>query len=200
MSIFALLTSFAPWLLFKILVSLPLGDPMFMLKAALTLAAAVSLYQSRKSTVRGFIYWGTMGFFTFAFVSVVLLSNRWVIGHLGVISQITMNVMAWGSMICRRPFTMDYAKQHVPPQFWNHPRFLRKNYLITAIWGGYFFLGLLISEIRLYEPQISHALLEVLENVGMIGAMLLTSHLSKVPAGTPTVPEAPRDTPAPRQP
>ena len=198
MSMFALLLSFAPWLLFKILVTLPLGEPMFMLKLALSLAAAVSLYQSRKSTVRGFIYWGTMGFFAFAFVAVVLLSNLWVIGHLGLLSQLTMNVMAWGSMLCRRPFTIDYAKQHVPPQFWGHPRFLRKNYLITAIWGVYFLLGFLLAEVRIYEPQVSHALLEVLENLGMMGAMLLTSHFSKVPSGTQAIPEAPHDTPAPR--
>lgn len=182
MSMLALLISFAPWLLFKVVVGLPLAAPLVMLKVALALSTAVSLYQARKSTVRGFIFWGTMGFFAFSFVFVVLLSNPWAIEHLSLLSQLTMNAMAWGSMICRRPFTMDYAKQYVPSQFWNHPRFLRKNYVITAIWGGYFLLGLLIGEIRIYEPQISHVLLEVLENAGMIGAMLLTAHLSKVPA------------------
>jgi hypothetical protein len=67
-----------------------------------------------------------------------------------------------------------------------HPRFLRKNYLITGIWGVYFLLGLTMAEIRIYEPQVSHILLEVLDNGLMLGAVLFTSHFSKKGKGAYT--------------
>ena len=189
MSMFSMMISFAPWLVLKIVSVLPFADPLTMLKAALVIAFAVSLYQSLRSKVRGFIFWGTIFFFSFCFVAVVLMSNMWVIGHLGMLSQLNMNVMAWGSMLFKRPFTIDYAKQCVPQEFWTNPRFLRKNYVITAVWGVYFLLGLASAEIRIYEPHVSHVLLEILDNASMIGAMLFTCHMSKHPKSGQIPPE-----------
>ena len=184
-----MMISFAPWLVLKIVSILPLADPLTMLKAALVIAFAISLYQSLRSKVRGFIFWGTILFFSFSLVTVVLMSNMWVVGHLGLLAQLNMNVIAWGSMLVRRPFTIDYAKQSVPQEFWSNPRFLRKNYLITGVWGVYFLLGLASAEIRVYEPQMSHVLLEILDNASMIGAMLFTCHMSKHPKSAQLPPE-----------
>jgi len=173
-----MLISFAPWLVLKILTSLPFSDPLTRLKTALVIAMMICLYQSRKA-VKGFIFWGSIGFFSFSFVTVVLMTNMWVIGHLGLLSQLTMCAIAWGSILFRRPFTLDYAKQYVPPEFWTHPVFLRKNYLITGAWGCYFLLGVAINEIRIYEPQISHFLLEALDIASMLAIILYTSHASR---------------------
>jgi hypothetical protein len=173
-----MIISFAPWLVLKILTSVPFSDPLTRLKTALVIAILICLYQSR-SAVKGFIFWGSISFFTFSFVTVVLMTNMWVIGHLGLLSQLTMAAIVWGSILFRRPFTLDYAKQYVPREFWTHPAFLRKNYLITGVWGCYFLLGIAINEIRLYEPQVSHLLLEVLDNASMLAIIFFTSHASK---------------------
>ncbi len=184
-----MMISFAPWLVLKIVSVLPFGAPLTMLKIALVAAFLVSLYQSSRSKVRGFIFWGTIFFFSFSFVAIVLMTNMWVIERFGMLAQLNMNVMAWGSMLFRRPFTIDYAKQCVPQQFWTSPRFLRKNYIITSVWGVYFLLGLALSEIRVYEPHVSHILLEILDNASMIGAMLFTCHMSKHPKSAQLPPE-----------
>lgn len=175
-----LIISFAPWLVLKILTSIPFLDPLTRLKTALVIAIIICLFQSRNA-VKGFIFWGAISFFAFSFVTVVLMTNMWVIGHLGLLSQSTMSAIVWGSILFRRPFTLDYAKQHVPPEWWNHPAFLRKNYFITGIWGCYFLLGVVISEIRIYEPQISHLLLEIIDNASMLAIILFTSHAAKKP-------------------
>ncbi len=196
LSSLSLIISFAPWMVLKFVSNLPFADPLTMLKIALSLAAMISLYQSLRSSVRGFIFWGTIAFFAFSLVSVVALTNMWVISHLGLLAQLNLNVIAWGSLLCRRPFTIDYAKLHVPQELWTHPRFLRKNYLITGIWGVYFLLGLALAEIRIYEPQVSHILLEVLDNGLMLGAVLLTSHFSKKGKGAYTPSESGESVPA----
>lgn len=170
--------SFAPWLVLKMLTSVPFSDPLTRLKTALVIAILICLYQS-KSAVKGFIFWGSIAFFSFSFVTVVLMTNMWVIDHLGLLSQLTMSAIAWGSILFKRPFTIDYAKEHVPPERWTHPSFLRKNYMITGVWGCYFLLGVAINEIRIYEPQVSHLLLEIIDNAAMIAIIFFTSHVSK---------------------
>ena len=37
------------------------------------------------------------------------------------------------SMAIGRPFTLQYAREQVAPEFWNSPEFVRTNYVITAI-------------------------------------------------------------------
>ena len=49
-------------------------------------------------------------------VAVVWATNRRVIRHMGVLAQIQLTAIAFGSMAAKRPFTLAYAKQHVPPE------------------------------------------------------------------------------------
>lgn len=176
----SLMLSFAPWLVLKIISGVPIfSNPLVMLKIAISVASLICLYQSITAKVRGFIFWGTIISFAFNFVSVVLMGNMWVISHLGIISQLLMNAIVWGSILARRPFTIDYAKQSVPREMWTSPRFMRKNYTITAIWGLYFLIGLGLGEIRLYEPQFSHFILEILDNGSMVMAVMATSLMTR---------------------
>lgn len=176
----SLMLSFAPWLVLKILSSVPLlPNPVTMLKISICVATAICVYQAYKAEVRGFMFWGTAISFAFNFVAVVLMGNMWVISHLGIISQLLMNAIVWGSIIARRPFTMDYSKRMIPKELWNHPKFLKKNYFISAVWGCYFILGLLISDIRLYDHEINHFILDIVDNGSMVLAVMFTSHMSK---------------------
>lgn len=42
--------------------------------------------------------------------------------------------MAAGSLILRRPFTLGYAREETDPGVWDHPEFLRANYIIAIVW------------------------------------------------------------------
>jgi len=37
-------------------------------------------------------------------------------------------------MTIRNPFTLQYAREQTPQEFWNTPVFIRTNYIITAVW------------------------------------------------------------------
>ncbi|MFE3887701.1 hypothetical protein ACFXPQ_33150 [Streptomyces lydicus] len=54
----------------------------------------------------------------------------------GEVSNIALLVIALGSMALRAPFTLPYAREQVPREFWNKPGFLRTNYYITGVWGA----------------------------------------------------------------
>jgi hypothetical protein len=39
------------------------------------------------------------------------------------------------SLAIRRPFTLQYTREHVPPERWGNPVFIRANYVITSVWA-----------------------------------------------------------------
>ncbi|MFD6896038.1 hypothetical protein ACFWB0_15990 [Rhodococcus sp. NPDC060086] len=59
----------------------------------------------------------------------------WLEKWIGEISNITLVIIAVGSILIRMPFTLQYARDMVDPQFWNSPIFVRTNYIITGVWA-----------------------------------------------------------------
>jgi hypothetical protein len=59
------------------------------------------------------------------------------------------------SVALRRPFTLQYAREQVPAEFWNSPQFLRTNYIITAVWALAFVVMVIADLVVLYAPELS---------------------------------------------
>ncbi|WP_329192300.1 MULTISPECIES: hypothetical protein [unclassified Streptomyces] len=68
-------------------------------------------------------------------------THRWLETYAGEISNLALVAIAFGSMAVRMPFTLQYAREQVPPAYWKTPVFLRTNYLITAAWGAAFLVA-----------------------------------------------------------
>ncbi|HEX2591316.1 MAG TPA: hypothetical protein VHL34_07455 [Rhizomicrobium sp.] len=47
----------------------------------------------------------------------------------------SLTFIIFASMLMRAPFTMQYAREQVPSDFWATPIFVRSNYMLTAVWG-----------------------------------------------------------------
>jgi hypothetical protein len=60
------------------------------------------------------------------------------------------------SMIVRRPFTLQYARESVPEALWSTPEFLRTNYVITAAWALAFAVMVAAEFCLLYVPDFPH--------------------------------------------
>jgi len=52
--------------------------------------------------------------------------------HLIVDSGLT--IIALVSIVIGNPFTLDYAREQVPQEFWHTPLFLRTNYIVAGVW------------------------------------------------------------------
>lgn len=61
--------------------------------------------------------------------------EQWMETWIGEIANITLFLIAVGSMLARVPFTIQYAREQVDEQYWHSPRFLRVNYTITGVWA-----------------------------------------------------------------
>lgn len=177
MNPFSLLISFAPWIVFKILLSIPFEEPLLRVKIALAAAFLIWFFQAKKAT-KGVIFWGTAFFFSFSVPMVFLMNNIWFASNLGFISQMTLGGLVWGSILFRRPFTIDYAKKFVPEEYWKHPLFLRKNNIISGAWGLYFLVGIAITVTqRYYAPPAF--LLNAIEIAVIASVIIFTSVSSK---------------------
>ncbi len=62
-------------------------------------------------------------------------NQLWLETWIGEIANITLVLIAAGSMLARMPFTIQYAREQVDPQYWDSPVFLRTNYVITGVWA-----------------------------------------------------------------
>ena len=58
------------------------------------------------------------------------------------------------SIAIRRPFTLQYAREQVPPEYWSQPRFIRTNYVITAVWALAFVVLVLSDLVLVYVPDV----------------------------------------------
>lgn len=61
-----------------------------------------------------------------------------------------LSIVAWGSIVIRKPFTIQYAKKTVPQQAWKSPLFLRVNTILTVCWALIFTvnLGMMLLNVR----------------------------------------------------
>ena len=46
--------------------------------------------------------------------------------------------LALGSVLVRNPFTLSYARESTPNEYWETPEFLSLNYLISWVWVAAF--------------------------------------------------------------
>ncbi|WP_226438036.1 MULTISPECIES: hypothetical protein [Rhodococcus] len=117
--------------------------------------------------------------------------QAWLEKWLGEIANITLVVIAVGSILFRIPFTLQYAREMVGPELWHSPLFIRINYRITAAWA----LAFLVAAVAGWYGD---AILDdsdniwtgwVIQTAAMIAAIRFTSwypdHATEKALGTP---------------
>jgi hypothetical protein len=78
------------------------------------------------------------------------------------------------SIAIGRPFTLQYAKERVAPEFWTSPEFIRTNYVITAIWALAFAVMVIAELALLYIPGVSPRIGIIAIVLALVGAVKFT--------------------------
>ncbi len=78
------------------------------------------------------------------------------------------------SMIVGRPFTLQYAREQVAPEFWSSPEFARTNYVITAIWALAFCVMVIAELALLYIPGLPRRVGVIAIILALFGAVKFT--------------------------
>jgi len=79
------------------------------------------------------------------------------------------------SMAVGRPFTLQYARERVAPEFWSSPGFVRANYAITAAWALAFLVMVAAELALLYAPGLPRRVGVVAIVLALVGAVRFTS-------------------------
>jgi hypothetical protein len=151
MNMIKLLLAFATWIVFGLIA----GPSLVQLEAAIVVSLVISLALGYKELQKGYLLtWGTVLFFLFGLVTIVLMKNIWVASHMGVLSYGTLTAVTWGSLLIGHPFTMQYAKEEVDRSVWQNPGFIHANRVITAFWGVLFLISLGMNFYKLGHPEL----------------------------------------------
>ncbi len=185
MGFWSMIIAFAPWVSFKILISLPFLPPIEMVKLGIVVAAVICAYQAWIGLHRGALMWGGLLFFGFALLTVPIMNNMWVVKHLGVLSHGTLASFTWASIILKKPFTLEYAKMRVSPEQWTAPAFIRKNNILTGVWGSAFLISFMDAVLKLTFFPAHGMVFEVIDTAALIAAATFTARYTKVGNAAP---------------
>ena len=166
-----ILLGFLPWILFGIMA----GPSLTSLEVALAVALAATLALGVKQLRQGyFLTWGSLLFFLVSFILVAFLKNLWVAEHMDLLARGSLAVIAWGSIIAGRPFTLQYARESVPEAYWQTPEFIYTGYFISIVWGVIFLIALGASLFRPYLDQMASWLYPLLATGSMFLGIIFT--------------------------
>lgn len=151
MNLIKLLLAFAPWIVFGLIA----GQSLLQLEAAIVVSLMLSMVLGYKELKKGYLLtWGTLIFFIFSLVAIVVMENIWVASHMGVLSYGTLAAITWGSLLAGQPFTLQYARAEVDRSLWQSPGFIHANRIITAFWGVLFLGNLGMNIYKLSHPEL----------------------------------------------
>jgi hypothetical protein len=140
------LSGIAPWVLFS-LFSTP-GRFEEAVCAALGLTLLMLWVGSRRGiSVHSLEVFGVAFFAILAVVGLVASVGtiRWLELWAGELTNVALALFACATLIARKPFTVAYAKERAPQEYWDSALFLHINYAISVVWAGAFILSAIVG-------------------------------------------------------
>jgi all-trans-retinol 13,14-reductase len=124
-----LIIAFLPWIILGVL-----GNWWFELALARALAAAaITTARQFRSGPPKLLDTVTFAFFAFVAIGVLGFGRMILATYMTLLVNVTLMTIAWGSLLAGAPFTIQYAREQVPPELWRSPVFIRINQYIAAV-------------------------------------------------------------------
>jgi hypothetical protein len=87
------------------------------------------------------------------------------------------------SLLARRPFTLQYAREQVPSAYWQSPSFVRTNYLLSTVWLVAFLVMVLAEAALVLRPELPRKEGIAVVAAAMLGAFGFTAWYPRRAAG-----------------
>lgn len=168
-----LLLAFAPWLSFLLIAH----GSLLRVKLGLVVGLALSVAMGLTHLHRGIILWVGLVFFGCAGVAVIGFEDPWTLKHMGVLANGALAAGTWLTIALKKPFTLDYAKEHTDPALWDNPVFLKTNYLIAAAWASAFTANTGLAFLKMRHVLFSELTFELMSYALLIGCALYTARV-----------------------
>ena len=134
------LLAFAPWIAFAVV-------PSAQWKWAALFALAFSAFEIVRKTRGGLpldaqvMETGTSVYFAGLTALAFAEPNTSLHTYVPAMASGALGVIAVGSLLIRKPFTLGLARQSMPREAWDNPLFFRTNMILSAVWAASFAAG-----------------------------------------------------------
>ena len=168
-----LLLAFAPFIVFALIDRL-VGSTPALAAGALTAAALVLRDHLRPGRSPKLLELGTAILFGGLAACALIARPDWSVIQVRLFVDTGLLLVVLGTLALGRPFTLQYAREQVPPDLWDSPAFLHTNYVITAVWALAFAVMVLAELALLYLPAMPPRVGIVAEILALVGAFKFT--------------------------
>ena len=166
-----LLTGFLPLIAYGILAGNSPSSVVTALGVAVIVTIIAGIYDLRKGMI---LSWATLVLFASLFVGVAVMGMTWILPGIGMLLYAGLALAAFGSILAKIPFTLQYAREMVDRNLWDNPVFIRVNVLMTGVWGSIFVIDLLLSYLTFTSPQVFGWITSPLTYVVLIAGIAFT--------------------------
>lgn len=100
--------------------------------------------------------------------------EHWSIAQVRLYVDLGLLAIVLLSIVVRRPFTLQYARQNVAPEVASSPRFVHVNDVISAVWAGAFAVMVIADLVLVYAPELPIQIAIVVTVVALLIAVKFT--------------------------
>lgn len=164
-----------PWILYAVLTS-ELGVP---LKYALLISLSYTLCTNYNSLrKKQIVSWITLLCFAVLLIGSFSKHNFYVEKNPWVVSNFVLTLIAFGSVIFQKPFTMQYAREFVSKEKWQHPLFFQINLRLSMAWGLIFFITFLCHVLIICKHELHFYLRFIIYGLIFLGVLFTVRYPS----------------------
>src|SRR5271170_3107688 len=168
-----ILLAFAPFLAFAIVDRL-MGSTAGLIAGAVTSGALLLRDWTTRRGPLKILEVGTLCLFSCLVLFAFVAKPTWSIVGVRLCVDSGLLTIVLVSIAARRPFTIQYAREQVPEEYWKAPEFIRANYAITAVWAAAFLVMVTADLIMLYEPAVPLGVGVVATIIALVSAIQFT--------------------------
>ncbi|MEI8345148.1 MAG: hypothetical protein WCG06_03650, partial [Candidatus Omnitrophota bacterium] len=157
------------------------GNTLTSLERALIISFVISLIFGYRQLRSGFILqWGSVIFFAWCIIMVNCLNNVTVAKNMGVIANGFLASIIWLTILVKKPFTLQYAREDLPKERWHDPRLVQSCRFIAIVWGALMAFSTLVACFKVIRPGAYPEIVYSSVSIGTImGGTLFTQFYKK---------------------
>ena len=146
----SILLGFAPWIVFWILV----GNNTFQHAAWAALITSIIVNaKSMKQKSLKVLDIGSLLFFLLLAMTTLVAEPAWLETWTHFSGNVALFVISLISLVIGKPFTLQYAREQTPEEYWSTPLFYAINRNITLVWTAAFALQTVSSVLTVIWPH-----------------------------------------------
>jgi intracellular septation protein A len=162
-----------PFIAFFLLMRL--STPLVALAAAFVISAALMARGWHRGSGVKILELGSLILFGLLTLYTVATRADWSVAGVKLAVDGGLAAVVLASLAARRPFTLQYAKEQVPEQFWKQPLFIRTNDIITGVWALEFLLASACDAAAIYLPSVPLGAEVAVSIAALVGAIWFTA-------------------------